>query len=549
MNTKIYTSLLFVLIINSFFGQKKEPAYIKEIDSLVKVAINKDDFDIKRSFNLLNKALTIAEKHNNYSKEISVINELSRFTFTYKHDFLEATKYVNRIKEISRKNNNDPKYIAEYHNSLGVLYFNDRTDRARACKEFKTAITILEKNKLNPNHNHLNSYGVALLTEKKYDEALKYLKLSLKEFYDKKEVDETNQFPIMVSMNIGICFSYINEVDSCEKYLKKCVELALEKGAHADIYRCYTYLGVFYQENERNDLAVSTFKKVLGTENSFPGNYHTKAQLFESLANAHSKLGNFKDAYQYREVQHLFEDTIKSFDINKQVLTMEYNLELDSLKQSKKLVELNSKLTQGQLTKRYYLMLLLATVFLSAFGLMLFRIKKTKELNRITLENEKLEKERLKQDAEIKLLRSQETITSKNIQLSIRDNELEQLKTSLQNHLDKSTDPQFDDLKKFLRLAKSSEKRNDQLKFLDELVKNTNNVFYKKLKEKHSNLTQSELKLALLINLNLSSNELIEMFNISLSSLNTKRYRLRKKLNLSNSDSLEDYLIGFQFVY
>src|SRR5690606_16041159 len=115
----------------------------------------------------------------------------------------------------------------------------------------------------------------------------------------------------------------------------------------------------------------------------------------------------------------------------------------------------------------------------------------------------------------------------------------------LQNHLEKSTDPQFDDLKKFLRLAKSSEKRNDQLKFLDELVKNTNNVFYKKLKEKHSNLTQSELKLSLLINLNLSSNELTEMFNISLSSLNTKRYHLRKKLSLSNSDSLEDYLIGF----
>src|SRR5690606_25953565 len=233
-------------------------------------------------------------------------------------------------------------------------------------------------------------------------------------------------------------------------------------------------------------------------------------------ANVMSEISNFEKAYEYREVQHLFEDTIKSFDINKQMLTMEYNLELDSLKQSKKLLELNSKLIKGQLTKKYYLMLLLATIFLSGFGFLLFRIKKTKELNKITLENERLEKERLKQDAEIKLLKSQETITSKNIQLSIRDNELEQLKTSLQNHLDKSTDPQFDDLKKFLRLTKSSEKRNEQLKFLDEIVKNTNNIFYKKLKTKHPDLTQSELKLSLLINLNLSSNELIEMFNISL---------------------------------
>lgn len=551
MNTKarFFTTILFICSINSLIGQNKEPAYVKEIDSLVKIAVNKDEFDIKRSFNLLNKAHSLAKKNKDYKKEISVINELSRFTFTYKHDFVEASNYVNQILTIAKENDNNPLYIAEYHNALGALYFNDRTDRQRACKELRTAITILDENNLKPNHNHLNSYGVALLTEKRYEESLKYLKLSLKEFYDKKEVDEKNQFPIIVCMNLGICYSYLKEVDSSEYYLKKCVDLALEKGTYNDIYKCYTYLGVFYQENGRNELAIETLKMVLGTENKFRGNFHTKTQLYESMADALSELGRYKEAYEYREIQHSFEDTIKSFDINKQVLTMEYNLELDSLKQSKELLELNSMLAQGQLTKKYYLMLLLATVFLSAFGFLLFRIKKTKELNRITLENERLEKERLKQDAQIKLLRSQETITSKNIQLSIRDNELEQLKTSLQNHLDKSTDPQFNDLKKFLRLAKSSEKRNDQLKFLDELVKNTNNVFYKRLKEKHPNLTQSELKLSLLINLNLSSNELIEMFNISLGSLNTKRYRLRKKLNLSKSESLEEYLLNFQFVY
>jgi len=543
MIMKIYITILFTLFFNIVIGQKKEPAYIKEIDSLMKVALNKNEFDIKKSFSLMNRALTLAEKHKNYKKEISVINELSRFTFTYKHDFIEATNYVNRILEIAKKNNNDPKYLAEYHNSLGVLYFNDRTDRERANKEFRKAIKILEDNNLKPDRNHLNNYGIALFTEKKYDKALKYFRLSLNQFYEKNEIDETNQFPIMVSMNSGICFSYLKQADSCERYLKKCVDLAESKGTIGDVYKCYTYLGVFYQENGQNELAVKTFKQALGSENNFHGDYHTKAQLYEGLANAMSALLNYEKAYKYREIQHLYEDTIKSFDINKQMLTMRYNLELDSLKQSKELVELNSKLTKGQLTKRYYLMLLLATAFLSGFGFLLFRIKKTKQLNRITLENEKLEKERLKQEAEIKLLRSQETITSKSIQLSIRDNELEQLKNSLQSHLDKSTDPQFDDLKKFLRLAKNSEKRNDQLKFLDEIVKNTNNMFYKKLKEKHSNLTQSELKLALLINLNLSSNELVELYNISLSSLNTKRYRLRKKLSLSKSEHLESYLV------
>lgn len=541
----ILTTFLFYNI----FGQNQHHSSSPKIDSLLKQATAKNPLDIKKSFQLLNEAIELAEKTKNYDKEITVINELSRFALTYKHDLQEAIQYVERIKTILKKTNNNPKYLAEYHNSLGVIYFNNRTDRERACQELKKSIKILEENNLTPNKNHLNNYGIALLTEKRYPESLKYLKQSFANYNAGKEKDEHNEFPIMISMNIGICYSYLNQMDSSEHYLKKCLDFSLDKGTIANIYKSYTYLAVFYQENDRNQMAVETFLKAKGKEHLFPGELHTKAQLYEGLANAYSALKQYEEAYFNREIQHRYEDTIKSFDINKQILTMEYNIELDSLKQGRQVLELNAKISKAQLTKKYYMMLLLATLFLSGFGFLLFRIRKTKQLNRISLEKELLEKERVKQEAEIKLLKSQETIASKTIQLSIRDHELDKLKSSLQQHLDKSLDPEFDDLKKFLRLTKASEKRNDQLKFLDELVKNTNNIFYKRLKETHSNLTQSELKLALLINLNLSSNDLVEIFNISLSSLNTKRYRLRKKLNLSNSDSLEEYLMNFQIVY
>jgi Tfp pilus assembly protein PilF/DNA-binding CsgD family transcriptional regulator len=547
MKANYYLLFLTLLTISSqvAHGQTAQSKVSKEIDSLIKKATNKNHLDIKKSFSMLNQALELAEKTNNYEKEITVINEISRFSLTYRHDLQEAKRYVDRIKKIIQKTNNNPKYLAEYHNALGVIYFNNRTDREKACKELRAAISILEKNNLKLNKNHLNNYGIALWTEKRYPESLKYLKLSLANYLSENPEDIHNEFATMITMNIGICFSYLKQSDSSEFYLKKCLDFALDKGTPASSYKSYTYLAVFYQESGRNELAVATFLKARGKENEFPGEHHTKAELYDGLANALSEMGNYKDAYINREIQHKYEDTIKSFDMNKQLLTIEYNIEFDSLLKGQELLELNSKISQAQLTKKYYLMLLLATLFFSGFGFLLFRIRKTKQLNQINLEKESLEKERVKQEAEIELLKSQETITSKNIQLSIRDQELDKLKTSLQHHLDKSTDPEFDDLKKFLRLAKASEKRNDQLKFLDELVKNTNNVFYKKLKEKHSNLTQSELKLSLLINLNLSSNDLIEVFNISLSSLNTKRYRLRRKLNLSSTDILEDYLMRF----
>jgi DNA-binding CsgD family transcriptional regulator len=52
------------------------------------------------------------------------------------------------------------------------------------------------------------------------------------------------------------------------------------------------------------------------------------------------------------------------------------------------------------------------------------------------------------------------------------------------------------------------------------------------------------MRLATLIRLNLSSEELVLIFNISAASLMTKRYRLRKKLNLKKNESLEYVIVS-----
>ena len=67
--------------------------------------------------------------------------------------------------------------------------------------------------------------------------------------------------------------------------------------------------------------------------------------------------------------------------------------------------------------------------------------------------------------------------------------------------------------------------------------------FLKKLKEKHTDLTASDLQLAAYIRTNLSSKEISPLFNISLRSVENKRYRLRKKLGLLHADNLIGYLM------
>lgn len=67
--------------------------------------------------------------------------------------------------------------------------------------------------------------------------------------------------------------------------------------------------------------------------------------------------------------------------------------------------------------------------------------------------------------------------------------------------------------------------------------------FFDKILSIHPTLTAYELRLCALLRLNLSSKEIGSILNISASSVNTGRYRMRKKMNLTETDDLVRYLM------
>lgn len=69
-------------------------------------------------------------------------------------------------------------------------------------------------------------------------------------------------------------------------------------------------------------------------------------------------------------------------------------------------------------------------------------------------------------------------------------------------------------------------------------------AFYSELNSKFADLSKTDKRLCSLIRLKIDSYEIATLQNITLSSLNTSRYRLRKKLNLSKEDSLDDFIQG-----
>ena len=77
---------------------------------------------------------------------------------------------------------------------------------------------------------------------------------------------------------------------------------------------------------------------------------------------------------------------------------------------------------------------------------------------------------------------------------------------------------------------------------LQNKVEQINTNFYEKLKTSFPLLTPRELKLCAFLRIDLDSNHIASLFNISPDSVNKSRYRLRKKLQLETSQDLESFL-------
>ncbi|MBT8313046.1 MAG: two component regulator three y domain-containing protein, partial [Maribacter sp.] len=85
---------------------------------------------------------------------------------------------------------------------------------------------------------------------------------------------------------------------------------------------------------------------------------------------------------------------------------------------------------------------------------------------------------------------------------------------------------------------------SDDWKFFEEAFNNADKDFLKNIRIQHPDLTPNDLRLCAYLRLNLSSKEIAPLLNISVRSVEVKRYRLRKKMALPHENSLVEYILN-----
>lgn len=98
-------------------------------------------------------------------------------------------------------------------------------------------------------------------------------------------------------------------------------------------------------------------------------------------------------------------------------------------------------------------------------------------------------------------------------------------------------------IRPIIRVIDKNITQNDDWEMFKEAFNNADRKFLKKLKKEHPNLSPNDVRLCAYLRLNLSSKEIAPLLNISVRSVEIKRYRLRKKMGLTHDDNLTDYIL------
>ena len=192
----------------------------------------------------------------------------------------------------------------------------------------------------------------------------------------------------------------------------------------------------------------------------------------------------------------------------------------------------------------YFLLLLGLVIFLRVIYFLKLDKQKKKYYLKLQSENEerimKLKNDHLREEIENKskdLANYTMVVTKKNDLLNQLKEQLIKLETYVVSAAAKKR------LLSINRLIEGGFTNEEEWKIFNENFDKANDVFFVNIKQAYPDLTPHDLRFCAFLRMNMSSKEIASLLNMSPRSVEVKRYRLRKKLNLEHQENLVEFLM------
>ena len=325
-----------------------------------------------------------------------------------------------------------------------------------------------------------------------------------------KQVDDRNLLSY-VRQNLASSFEEMGEKDSCLYYARQAYDLTA-----ANRFSCLLTLASAYISVDSINQAFRLLKQAT------PKTAEDRYSVFYVQSQAAMKAQDYKSAKSFSDsAYHYLEDMYRTALQGK----------ADYYKSFLKKESERAKM-QGKAEMQRWVFSLMAILFFVVIIFVLYVYKSYKKQVKLRMEHER-EVHLQKQQMQDKI--HQEELSHKEVQLSV-----------MRNYLQKKIDV----VEKINSIAPNenkhivlSESDWDELEvFLDSVE----NLFVKRLKQKHPNLSKTDLRLMMLLRLKLSQKALASIYCISEKAIKQKLFLYKDKVGIKNEHfSLRNYIENY----
>lgn len=301
----------------------------------------------------------------------------------------------------------------------------------------------------------------------------------------------------------------------------------------------FTKATLAYMKDDWSKITDELKKSALFLEISNQGDNLVSAYF--NIAGAYGALGDIKEENKYYRKAVDLKDSLKMLQPKKSIRDYVSNFKLKTESEAvHNLAEEQQQLTQAIENKTRQTLMLIVILFLLIvilfYGYRLFRSKEFQhKLKEKVLDNDK------------ELLNKELEITKNRIEYDSKlITEKQQIIAALQEKI-RSFTSDSEEHKELLSIVESFQEGLEQEKDnieINILLNKENSTFLKHLKQKHPDITQTEVRYCTLLYLGFSTNEIARVLNISLDGVRKGRHRLRKKLGLEEAGDVSEYLHG-----
>lgn len=508
--------------------------------------------------NFVFKNYNFDENYNLYG--ISSVVKLNHYSNIYEKDSLD--KYLNVLEKSIEKNDSNFLKIAynqkkaslaikngqffeatvNYYNALNLIDINDKKNRAtlnldlanlyntidyteKATYYSEKVLDLVDYNDLSI--SNISSLGIIQSKIKDFDKAEESFKIVI----DHAKSFDNSVLLAQAYSNFGNMKRRQQLYSEALKYMEKsdsiCLEQSLDIGL---LINSINRSELFYDQGEFDNAQAILFK----SQNILEGFKNPKLNLeyYKLFYKIQDSLGNKNLANTffriYKDAEFDYFGDLARTAIAEWELAREQQLRLQETA--------NISLSlEKQKNEKYAIAFLLTSLF---FILSIFFFIRNK---RILIEKETFNKNNILLAHKLEM-KSKELLfdSLNNLNIQNTKNVIFQDLQALVNELPTVHQSKFKNLAKKLKASS-----ND--KFLDEFEMRFTGVyeeFYSKILGIAPDLTPNELKVCGLIRLNISSKEIVILTNRTLGTIENTRMSIRKKLNLSNQDNLQQFLIN-----